>query len=572
MCDKLVYDLSNEIEGQPNIFIRKDWISVMDNQNGNYSANQLIVDTSQLSNSNRWMSFREGYLSVPLLLTVASDVSGFAPATAASSADYCIGLKNWFGSIIHSMTLEFNGTSIVQQTPYCGMWNVFQLLTTLSWNDIALYGSTIGFYPDDPLSWSYHTAAGTGGVGVCNNTNYIEPADVRGVFNQYKAAKGNVGFYKRQTYINYDADASSGNGTYSANQLTATAAGLMWKSHISQKLNGSGLNGGIFQISVRATIYLKHIHNFFNNIPLLKGVFMRMTLNLNNSSCIVNSNGTNLSLTSSTVGVGGVLPFMLASSAVKNGCNDSSGNSILVAGNYHCSLSVGNTCLNTSVPNYANVAKGNVGNNAFLYVPSYVFNPIFENSYISSPVKTINFKDIYFYQVLGVAAESGTINNLLTNGCAGLSEVLVIPFYSNIYPSASPAIKPYQSPFDSAGTGTTSPLCLINNFNVVVSGQNAIYNTEMRAFEHFNNQFVGCNSVNGGLTDGLTSGLIDSLGFEMNYNYYYVNVGRALPVEESVPKSVQIVGQNISKQPLDLFCFVSYNSGISVDLLTGAKV
>ena len=31
-CDKLVFDLSQEVEGSPNVFIRKDWINILDNQ------------------------------------------------------------------------------------------------------------------------------------------------------------------------------------------------------------------------------------------------------------------------------------------------------------------------------------------------------------------------------------------------------------------------------------------------------------------------------------------------------------------------------------------------------------
>jgi hypothetical protein len=68
-CDKLVYDLSSETEGSPNVFVRKDWLNIMDNQSQNYSSNQSIIDTSQLSNSNKWMSYREAYLQIPLLLT-----------------------------------------------------------------------------------------------------------------------------------------------------------------------------------------------------------------------------------------------------------------------------------------------------------------------------------------------------------------------------------------------------------------------------------------------------------------------------------------------------------------------
>ncbi len=51
--NKLVYDLSNEIEGSPNVFVQKSWLNILDNQNQNYSSNQSVIDTSQLSNSNR---------------------------------------------------------------------------------------------------------------------------------------------------------------------------------------------------------------------------------------------------------------------------------------------------------------------------------------------------------------------------------------------------------------------------------------------------------------------------------------------------------------------------------------
>jgi hypothetical protein len=53
MSDQLVYDLSQQTEGAPSVFVRKDWLSLLDNQNGSYSGNSSVIDTSQLSNSNR---------------------------------------------------------------------------------------------------------------------------------------------------------------------------------------------------------------------------------------------------------------------------------------------------------------------------------------------------------------------------------------------------------------------------------------------------------------------------------------------------------------------------------------
>jgi hypothetical protein len=158
----------------------------------------------------------------------------------------------------------------------------------------------------------------------------------------------------------------------------------------------------------------------------------------------------------------------------------------------------------------------------------------------------------------------------------------VLPFYNaGTLPTASlttPAqcgnngITPYQSPFSTEGGGTTSPLCLLGNFNVVISGQNAIYNTERYTYEQFTQQLYGLNAVNGGLTDGVNSGLINQQDFETMYNYYAVNVSRCLPIEEAVPKSVNIIGQNLSALPIDLYVFVNYKTSVSIDILTGSRV
>lgn len=72
MCDKLVFDLAQEVEGSPNVFVRKDWLNILDNQNQNYNNNQSVVDTSQLSNSNKYMSYREAYFSIPFLMTLGT--------------------------------------------------------------------------------------------------------------------------------------------------------------------------------------------------------------------------------------------------------------------------------------------------------------------------------------------------------------------------------------------------------------------------------------------------------------------------------------------------------------------
>lgn len=568
--DTLVYEMASASEGSASIFVKKDWLQILDNQNGVYSGNQSVIDTSQLANSNKYMNYREAYLAVPMVLTLTG-VPLTNPNAAGTSMDYAVGLKNWFGSVIHSFTLDLGGTTIIQQTPYCGLWNTFKLMTSLSWNDVATSGASIGFYPDNALSVDYFAAAGSDGIGTCNNQNLLAFPVVANAFNSYDV--GNEGFLRRQQYINYDpAGASAPNASvYSAFGLTSNACNSLYKSYISQKVQPTnpGTTAGGLQISIMATIQLKHIHSFFQNVPLLKGVFMKATLNLNQPQVELNVGaGPVLSITSTNSPLGGVVPIMVASARADNGSSDmvnggAGGNAV------YASLFVGNKCLwATQTAVNAALVNTNFTPSISLYVPAYTFNPVYEQAYLSSPVKRIVYTDIYQYVVQNVIG-GGNFNNLITNGIAGIKSVLVLPYLTA---ASNAGTAPIQSVFDPAGGGPTSALCLLNNFNVVVSGQNMIYNTERYSYEQFMNQLYGCCGVNAGLTDGLTSGFINQLNFDTEYNYYWVNCSRMLPVEEPVPKSVSIIGQNQGALAIDLYVFIEYGVEISIDVLTGARV
>jgi hypothetical protein len=665
MCDKLVFDLSQEVEGTPNVFVRKDWINILDNQNQNYNNNQSIIDTSQLSNSNKFMSFRESYISIPMLLSfgtgavpaltglpesTARQLALMTPATAAKSLDYSIGLKNWFGQIIHSFTLDYNGTTCVQQTPYINMWNSFKLMTSLSLNDVSTQGAAIGFFPDDPITWGFYqpsaaTAAGDAistandtfsGQGVVNTTNFMSSNIVNGAFNTFGSMTGNEGFLRRQQLINFDTLGTTGasgattvatgisNETY-GDLLSASNMNLLWKSYILKKQDESYLTTGssltlnttqtpgVIQFNIIATVYLKHIHSFFNMVPLLKGVFMKLTLNLNNSSSTIKVSrdvtvasttaatyvSTGFQCTSTTNPLGGVNPIMISSGITNNGAgalnvpataltSDATNGAHQVLYTYIANLSVGATCLDQTLSSLGAVTTGALSKSVYLYVPAMTFNPTFEQAYLSNSVKQIKYTDVYQYQVINVPAGQ-MFNNLVTNGIANIKSVLILPFFSSASSAGTQyaarfgntnntntgflnGIPVFQSPFDPAGTGCTSPLCHITNFNVQISGQNAIYNTQKYIGEEWLHQLYGQNAVNGGLTDGITSGLIDRQAFDMEYCYYYVNVERMLPVEMSVPKSVQILGQNLSGKALDFYVFVEYGVEIQIDALTGARV
>ena len=562
MSDTLVFDMSSASEGSPSVFVRKDWLSILDNMNRNYQGNQCIIDTSQLANSNKYMSYREGYLLVPLVMTLTPGKDATPAQVDLPVTDYIMGLKNWYGSIFHSFSLDYNGTTIVQQTPFIGMWNCFKLMTSLSLNDIVTQGATIGFYPDRSSSWEYNPAGTGAGFSICNNVNEVLPTVVTALSN---GTIGNEGMLQRQLYWNFDLNATNGMGASTNSTLISQSnTQLLWKSYIFKS------NGDIQQIGITAQVYLKHLHSFFERVPLLKGVFMKLILNLNQSSITFDiTAGNKMSCSSVNSPLGGVSPIMIASGANGSGSQDLA---LTPATGLIASIAVGQSCLNTQQSTYA-IQSPVGGGSVQLILPSYTFNPVFETSMLSSPIKKIVYEDVYQYTVTNVSANSN-FTYLITNGIANVKSVLVLPYYASASNLVGTGVfaPPFQSPWDPAGAGPTSPLCLFTNFNVQVSGQNAIYNVERYSFEQFSNQLYGQNAVNGGMTDGLTSSLIGFKDFEQEYCYYYVNVGRMLPIEEAVPKAINLIGINASAKAIDMYVFISYGVEVSIDILSGARV
>lgn len=569
--DQVVFDMASQSESEPNIFLKKDYIQVLDNMNAQYSSNQLVFDTSQISNSNKYCNYREAYINLPLTLCLATTtVSNTFNPTAANSVDYGIGLKNSYFSMIHSMSVDLGGTTICQTTPYMSLYNNFKLLTTLSYQDLLTIGPSIGFYPDNAGSWTYGTAASLyGSIGVSNSVNNFVAPVLTGAANSLEVS--NTGLYQRQKAWNFNVAGVTAVGTVPGAQqpysalITQSSLNTIYKSNIVK------IAAGIWQCQIVANIYLRHLHSFFDKLPLVKGAFMKITLNLNNSVCAFNALTTKvLSQTqaSSSFPLGGVNPIMISSAIAGSGM---AALQVGVATDYVASVCVGANPIDATART-AGAATGFLVN-ASLVCPLYTMNPQYEQAYLANVVRKIDYEDIYQYQVLNVPSNTagGSFNNLITNGIAGLKSVLVIPFHSPVT-AVNNGISPLQSAFDSAGGGTTSPLTFLNNFNVVISGQNALYNSEKYTYEAFLNQLLGCNGINGSQVDGLSSGLISQYDFESSYNYYYVNVDRSLPIERGVSKSVNIIGQNMSTFAVDLYVFITYAVGLQINIITGQRV
>lgn len=630
MADNLVFEESLNTEIDSSEFISKRYVYVNDNNNGNYTS-QIVLDSTPLSNAGGWINWAEGFIVMPLLVQLTStraDAGEKAQSLPADSSlsDYSWAFKNGFWQLINSMTVEFNNQNVVQQTPFLNVFRSFKCLTSWSNDDLDNHGASCGFAPDSADSWSYHTNFTTSGnndgngrnititnnrngsikgstltgaiAGLAPNQEFLPQSDVVGVPNQavgttytysgvnnsataenaylYSPSTVNAGMKKRQSDILYDTVAGASQGQATLN--TATASETVYRSN---KIAEAGCHTW----KVYAKLRLKDLADLFEKCPLLKGSTMRFYINTNQSivnftatKAVVNANTSAITtpsvlLPTSVNVVGGLTnPLMVASSLLGQGMSGLPANTLLTD-DYQLSVSIFRN--NFSQTNKTSQQTALTA--CRLYAPVYTMNPIAESRYLSlAPTKRIKYNDIFQYQFNNVG--TGSFNFLVSNGINHIQSVLVVPFISqsNSFTNATPAVQNALVFNQQQNPCSTTPAMpdpiMLTNFNILVSGVNLFLNNENYDFEAFAQQLAQSNQINGGLTTGLSSGLISERMFSQAYRYYYGNCSRILPSEEGVSRSVQIVGQNVSSASCDFMVFVEFQREMVIDVATGARI
>jgi len=605
--DNLVFEESLNSEVEHSEFINKKWIYVNDNNNGSY-ASQVVIDSTALSNSGAYINWTEAFILMPIVVQLTSATAGSLPLNS-NIADNSWAFKSGFWHMIDSMTVEFNNQNVIQTTPFTNVFRSFKANTTFSFDDIKNHGPSTGYYPDTAGSWAYSTTATTdqfsgrgGACGISNNANGIlrtglggttagSPVyinnDVMGSLTPAGAAtKGlgasnpntlgecsyaiNKGMRKRQEWVGYSANTLT--ATTGLNQIavnSGAASETMFRAVKTNEVAGS------VSWTVYAKLRLKDLADFFEKVPLLKGSTIRFLINTNQS--ITNFTITAgaidaataaitqpvLTIVSSTITGGRTCPLMIASAGYGSGC------CTLPADTYNLTCSIYQN--NYSAQSALSPQKANIP--CRLYAPAYVMNPLSESKYLSlAPTKRVLYKDVFQYQYTNVGAGQ-TFNFLASNGINRIKSVLVIPFINTSTAgglAVNTALNSFTTPC-SATPAMPDPI-MLSNFNILISGVNLFISNTLYDFESFREHLMSANQLNGNLTTGLTSGQISEDDFSRGYRYYYGDCSRALPSEENVSRSVQVIGTNSSSVPCDIFVFVEFMKELTIDLTTGARV
>ena len=128
------------------VFEKREWLYINDTVT-QYDQGTSIIETTSLSNNSKFLDYNSAYLSVPLLIILTSNGATNEGISTAMPYMKAVSFKQFFLSMINSITVDLNGQSMIQQNQLIDIYNHFRLLTSESWTSQNRW-STIGFYPD----------------------------------------------------------------------------------------------------------------------------------------------------------------------------------------------------------------------------------------------------------------------------------------------------------------------------------------------------------------------------------------------------------------------------------------
>jgi len=559
MSDQFQFESSGISQMTDEPYRSKQWNYCNDQNQGNYASNQVVFDLSSFYNQNKFIAPNEMFLVVPVVSVLSTNqVDGLA----GKHNDWSLGYKSGYYNIISSMQIDYNNKTVQQLTPNLNYYVSFKMNSTMSKSSVDTIGSAIGVYPDNPTSWSYANgnagAVGASGNGVRNNLVHLAPVSTDTPYAVNRLA-GNDGAFKRRLSTSFSIRAENG--------ATLINSAEQPNSEFMNNTQGTDDYQAYYTTMI---IRLSDVSDFFASMPLTKGFYARLTLNLNLGSLAINRTGgddgtkNQLSLSGGSINFpNGTCPLMIQPST--------DGQYINTVTQIVCGIYVGkvSSSLGTVNQNSLGVAEHPL-HSCRIYAPSIDLQPARALSYIQeNRSKYIEWDDVYATRVN--VPNNQTFNYNITNSLAGIHAIVIIPFIaSNVHGISDAVASPFSpaiSPF-ATEPATTSPLLSISQFNVQLAGENVLANLLNYTFEEFLEQLAPSHALNGGHSLELSSGLIDLVGFQNIYRYYYVDLSRRAK-DDIGAKGITIMGKNDNLVGMDLHCFVVHKKSASLDVETG---
>lgn len=557
----------------------KQYNFVNDINAGVYTNSQTTLvqfDLSSIYNSGKDIDLSQMYLTVPMIYT-GCYTNGANPLVPSANAgnEFLITPKNGSWNLIQSMEVVVNGQTVIQQTPNVNFYTNFKILSQMSADDLKTLGRTLGFYPDDVLSYLYNGSAsalsGTVGPvfgnGLCNNMIFPMSnqavasdnplTDLQNIAENYCTA-GSV-FNKALQYRSQRIANNQSTPANGMNQIISSA-------NLNQEFSPyfAILNTYYMTWYDVALIRMCDICDFFAQAPLTKNFDALLRI-------YFNTGFANVGLSQATHG--GM--YFTASNGSFSNCCPFTINQLPVA-----SLPAGCTNLVVSATIARSTVSQNIAgaqlslsnashpmNNVRMNFPQITMKPTVALKYHSeNRAKRIVYTNVLSNFISNIPAGS-TWSQLIQSGVRNIKGVLLIPYISqtvnglltafNGQAGANPAIIPFPpcvSPFDTAPLSTP---CSLTQLNISIGGVNQLMNFYNYTYENYVQQINGYENINSGDL-GLASGLISQYDWEHGMRYYYIDCSRATMADMNTPRNINITFLNNNQVSIDMWCFVEH--------------
>jgi hypothetical protein len=271
-----------------------------DQNSGSYPNGQVLFDLASLSNSGKYIDFQQSYIVVPLVVTT---ICAGSTANAVENA-FMTSLKNGYHQLINSMSVEITNAQVVSLTNFSNLDINYKLLTTSSLEDERNFLPSINFHKDTAESIMYKGVADLNGVGEYNN---IIKQSTFTSSTGWGASGWNSNNGRLQRMMNTSFDPSGAlYGSGGAKLVNENAVKAVGKNYYTTNTATDNIQ------YILATIPLKIVHDLFRKMPLVKGAYVRLILNLNTQCQSVATVASNKYSTYTTTSLNQTFPLMLS--------------------------------------------------------------------------------------------------------------------------------------------------------------------------------------------------------------------------------------------------------------------
>jgi len=528
--------LSNKNDVVPQVFLKSfdDTTYLIDVQSGNYLSNQSIFQGSQTVGDAPYFWYDAKFL-IPGVTLVTYSV-----ACAQNVSPYTCAPKANNACLVDSCIVQINGVTVNNQTSGISTFVHFKHMIEFGAETMLQKGVNLGFIPDTAESRQISTTA-TYNYGNFDSNITTTPAIAFSNAALTQIFPQNAGLLTRQLKIS-----SFVNGTTTLTNAQNNA--LMRNYYVNTTTTTVGTYFWM------AEVRLRDICPFFKVLDFpIKNLQPTITLNLNQGSTIATQGNVAVATNIATLPVLSVgslsqstMPWMLTSVGA---------GAMAKTATCTVSLGVGNTNVTGVAAFYPSIR---------LVVPKCVVKDE-QYQMLFTGTKELNYRDVIRYTLLNQVA--GNINWNITQGLNRIKRIIIVPFLS--LGAAISSVYPSASLFDAAPCMTAGNIGY-SNIILTIGGAPLYMQNEQYDYTQFNH--VTMQTLDGGLSDNIGTGLISRSDWEKAYHYLVFDCSRLSSVSLSSGQlnlQVTLTLPTATITSVDLHAFIEYERTTVLDCNAG---